>query len=379
MCCDEGTLRAFLDGELPAEEHARIAEHVRGCAACARTLEALEADAAVAADALGCLQPPGEVVTLAASRPESGLLTRMGWGRIAAAAAAVLLLGSFAFAPVRGAAAGLLRVFRVQKVQTVSISQQDLAQLSTLMEGGKGGHIDLKSYGELTVDESKTKGGQVTLAQAQAGVDFPVVVPRGLDGTPTFTLQPGETIKFKLKVAAINETLKYYGSDRTFPSSVDGKVFIVKIPTIVTASWSVAGAQKAPSGAPTEGDAIFLGQARSPELVVPDGVDPAQLRDVLLNLPFLPDGVRTQLAAIDDWQHTLIIPDVGGTARDISLDGVPAVVMSPEGAARDARKKIGGALPAVSTVIWNRDGVVRALGGALDEEKAISLAKSTMR
>lgn len=379
MCCDEGKLQAYLDGELPADERAVVAAHLGECATCSRGIERLKADATVASDALERLQPPAEVVPLTApERPRESLIARIGWGRAAAAAIAVLILGSFAFAPVRSVAAGLLQVFRVQKVQTVTISQQDLEQLSSVMEGGAGGHVDLKSYGEVWVEESKASTGEVTLAQAQAAVDFPVVLPTGLDGTPKITVQSGETIKFKLKVDAINETLKYYGSDRTFPASVDGKVFTVKIPPIVTATWPVAGAP-APSGGESPGDTIFLGQARSPELIVPDGVDAAQLRDVLLNLPFLPEGVRSQLASIDDWQHTLIIPDVGGTARDISLDGVPAVAMSPEGAARTARKKIGGPLPELATVIWNQDGVVRALGGAINEEKAISLAKTTLR
>ena len=44
-----------------------------------------------------------------------------------------------------------------------------------------------------------------------------------------------------------------------------------------------------PQGQP---DGIYVGQAHSPELVVPDGVDAASLRDVLLNLPFLPQSVR---------------------------------------------------------------------------------------
>jgi hypothetical protein len=379
MCCDEGKLLAYLDGELSAEETAEVAARLSTCGDCASAAAALEADRAVAPDAMERLQALAEVVPLAASRPQPGLLERIGVGRIAAAAAVVLVAGSFAFAPVRSAAAGLLKVFRVQKVQTVSISQQDLKDMSAVLEKGKGGHVDLKNYGELWVEESKAKGGEVTLAKAQAAVDFPILLPKGLEGTPKIALQPGQTLKFKLKVDAINEALRYYGSERTFPASIDGKVFTVKIPTIVTAEYAVAGAKKSPSAGPDQTNAVFLGQARSPELVVPDGVDPAELRDVLMNLPFLPQNVRDQLAAVGDWQSTLIIPDVGGTARDITLDGVPAVVMSPEGPARNARNKVAEPLPQVSTVIWNKDGVVRALGGAVNEETAIRLAKSTMR
>ena len=123
---------------------------------------------------------------------------------------------------------------------------------------------------------------------------------------------------------------------------------------------------------------IYVGESRGPELVVPDGVDAAQLRDVLVNLPFLPENVRTQLAAVKDWQSTLIIPSVDGTAHDITIDGTPAVLVSPKSAARDLRAKMGP-LPDSATVIWNQDGVIRAVGGAIDEETATSMAKSMIK
>jgi hypothetical protein len=126
------------------------------------------------------------------------------------------------------------------------------------------------------------------------------------------------------------------------------------------------------------GNVEFVGQTRSPQLVVPDGVDAAQLRDVLVNLPFLPQNVRDQLATVDDWQSTLLIPSVDGSARDITIGGTPAVLVSPKSAARDLRAKVGP-LPDNATVLWNDKGVVRAVGGSITEEKAIALAKSTMK
>jgi len=102
---------------------------------------------------------------------------------------------------------------------------------------------------------------------------------------------------------------------------------------------------------------------------------------VLLDLPFIPQGVRDQLAAVSDWQSTLIIPNIDGTAHDVTINGVKAVVLSPKSAVRDARKKVAGAPPIVdtTTVIWNDNGVVRAVGGPMDEGTAIALAKSTMQ
>jgi hypothetical protein len=395
MHYDEGHLLTWIDGELPAGESARTATHVTACETCAAEAVRLRAERALAAKALAGLQPAAEVLPLHAAGTGGSPATageptgagvrarvrRTAWTRYAAiAAAAAILLGSFAFAPVRNAAAGLLRVFRVQNVQTLTLTEADLQKLGSALESGSG-RVDLESFGEAWIDGARAEPKQVTLAQAQAAVDFPVLLPKDAVGTPVITLSPAQSYKFKLKVDAINQALVAYGSDRTLPNSLDGKVFSIMIPPIVVAQYGTPAGEyrKEVLAGAKPGEAPFdLGQARSPELVVPEGVDAAQLRDVLVNLPFLPESVREQLAAVTDWQSTLIIPNVDGTARDITIGGTPAVVVSPQGAARDLREKMGP-LPDSAMVIWNQGGVVRALGGAISEEKAIALAKSTMR
>lgn len=406
MCQDEGRLMAFLDGELPAEERAEVETHLRECAECANALEGLRADRAVTSEAFAKLEPAAApVVPLPAQAPERSsqpaaaiafqpararVRNRYDW-RAVAALAAVLLLASFAFGPVRNAAASLLQVFRVQQVQTVTLTQADLESLQATLESGSG-HVDLESFGEAWVEGVGKEPKQVTLEQAQAAVDFPVLLPANQPAKPDLTLMQAQTIRFKLNVDAVNEALTYYGSDRTLPKSLDDKTFTVKIPAIVLATYGDGVSQTAPTG-PVDPDdpsagaasgpfggagAIYVGQARSPELIVPDGVDVAELRDLLINLPFLPENLRTQLAAINDWQSTLIIPNVDGTAHNLTIDGTPVVVYSPNSAARDARAQVEP-LPDSTTVIWNDNGVVRAVGGSIDQAAAIALAKSTMK
>jgi hypothetical protein len=373
-CYDDGELLAYLDGEVTAETRAAMTAHVRDCEECRGTVARLAQECGVAADALERLQPRAEVVTLAAEavRPQP----RFGWGRIAAAAAAVLVLASFTLAPVRTAAADLLRVFRIQKVQTISLSQDDLQQIGDTLSKGTG-HIDLKSMGEAWVDGTPGKASAVTLAEAQKAVDFPVTLPQGVNGTPEITLAPAKTYRFKLKVAAINDALRYYGSERTLPDSVDGKVFSVQVPAIVLARYEV-GSNPAATGKARLMQGVSVGQGRSPQLVVPEGVDAAQLRDVLLNLPFLPKNVRDQLAAVNDWQSTLLVPDVGGSSHNVTIDGVPAVVI---GRPQMVNPKSLGTqkVPQYETIVWNDNGVVRALGGPMDEAAATRLVKSMMR
>ncbi len=371
---------------------------MRECAACGDALEGLRADRATASAALATLEPEGATVVplapaAAASTARSTSVprrNRFNWRSVAAGVAAVALLGSLAFGPVRNAAASLLQVFRVQQVKTVTLTQADLQNLQATLAKGSG-HVDLESFGEAWVDGVGQQPRQVTLAEAEAAVDFPVRLPANQPTKPTLTLTQAQTLRFKFNVDAVNEALAYYGSDRTLPDSLDGKIFAVRIPAILLAQYGSDSAQApgpttdpddpgaaAASGPFAASGGIYVGQARSPELTVPDGVDVAQLRDLLVNLPFLPENLRTQLAAIDDWQSTLVIPNVDGTARDVTIDGQPAVVYSPDSAARDARAEVGP-LPDSTTIIWNDNGVVRAVGGSIDEAQAIALAKSTMR
>ena len=64
---------------------------------------------------------------------------------------------------------------------------------------------------------------------------------------------------------------------------------------------------------------------------MPPGVNPLELRDVLLGLPFLPQNVRSQLAGVQDWQNTLLIPNIDGTSREINVAGMAGVIVVPRG------------------------------------------------
>jgi hypothetical protein len=51
-CIDEGILQAWFDGELAADETARVATHLNVCAACAATVSAVEAESLTLREAL---------------------------------------------------------------------------------------------------------------------------------------------------------------------------------------------------------------------------------------------------------------------------------------------------------------------------------------
>lgn len=395
MCYDEGHLMAYADGELDDAQRAATRDHVAQCAQCAGVLEALEADRAHVHTALSSLDAELALAAAAPDRASQPVRTlapaapparrmRWGltWGRAVAAAAAVLVVSSFAFAPVRGVAAGILRIFRVEQVSTIEFTEQDLQEIEAAFNGQQG-HIDLRSLGEAWVEGGEQAPSEMSIEEAQAAVDFPLVFPEGVTAPPTVALQPAQNYKFKLDVDAVNELLAAYGSSATFPDEIDGKTFEVKIPEIVLANYSLTPAEAGvPGGGGPESSyahMVSVAQARSPELIVPEGVDPLALRDVIINLPIIPEHIRAQLASVGDWQNTLLVPSIGGSSREVDLGGVTAVVVGEPQV--DGAETPPGNEPGYlyCSVVWNDDGVIRGMSGDISEDRAIELAKTMIR
>ena len=318
---------------------------------------------------------------------------RRGWRVAITLAAVVAALGvALSFAPVRTFAGQVLSIFRVQKIATVSITADDLSQIGKSLEKGDS-HISLKELGDVWMDGKPDFGDKepklTSLSAAQSAVDFRILTPSGVDGTQSVLVQPGMAVRFKLHIDKVNELLRYYGAEKLFSSSLDGKEFEIKMPPTVYLTYGKQkleftsnGQDMVPSGDtpvtvspdPTSQD-VFIVQTRGPELVVPSGIDPLEIRDVLLNLPFLPQNMRTQLAGVSDWQNTLLIPSIAGSTRDITVNGNPGVVITPPAdpdAPADARASEGAA------VMWHQDGVLHAVGSA-SESTSRKVAESMAR
>lgn len=91
-----------------------------------------------------------------------------------------------------------------------------------------------------------------------------------------------------------------------------------------------------------------------------------EIRDALLAMPFLPDSLRTQLSSINDWQRTLVVPNVGGSSQEVDVAGAQGVfIKPPEGNSKGSD---------ISSLVWQRDGVVYAVSCNLTLEQALDIA-----
>ncbi|MGQ9496835.1 MAG: zf-HC2 domain-containing protein [Desulfotomaculales bacterium] len=366
LCYNEGILQAYLDGEVSRRRAARIDRHLARCPRCRRLAATLRENEA---SVTGCLEryaaaAGGEGVPeawrqfssrfITVSKNEkgaSGMRSKKLWAAVAAAAALVI---AFSFGPVRGLAGEFLHIFRVERFQVINITRQDMAQIEHVLE--RGGTIDLASFGQVSVS-GEQKERAVTLAEAQEAVDFPVRLPTRLPagyGLRELHLVIPPAATFSLQVENVNAFLRSLGATNLLPADLEGKTFTIKGYPAVAATYN------------TDGRTVLVVQSRSPELIVPPGVDMAAVRDALLNIPGLPDNLRRQLAAISDWQHTLPVPGVKGAGTEVTVNGAPGVFVAPPDAGGYGQ----------SHLLWQQHGVLYTISGPISLSQALDIAAS---
>ena len=376
-CYDIGILQAYLDGELNESDRKRLKEHLLGCAACCAAAERLKDNhnytnakltgyyhaltgASVDTDLAWSRFNRGKLKDRIALRRGKGVFSMFAKYRSAAVSAVVVLAiaATFSIGSVRSAASELLSIFRVEKVATISITPEDMANIERSIREGAG-QVNIENFGKLAFS-GKIESLRVTQAEAGEALDFqlklPAVIPDGFE-VREFNKTTGGTMDLTLDTVKTNEVIKSLGSSKLLPDELNGKMFTVKFPVTVQALYA----------GPNDNRVMVL-QGRSPELVAP-GSDVAAIRDALLALPFLPDNLRRQLAAVDDWQHTILVPDIDGSSREVSVAGQQGVFVTSGAGDNHGQGNI-------NSLIWQEDGVVYAIAGNLDLEQALQMAAS---
>ncbi|MZP29920.1 anti-sigma factor [Heliobacterium undosum] len=278
------------------------------------------------------------------------------WKKILVATSATALLASaLTLPPVQQATADFLSLFRVQRMQAVKITQEQLDQMAQTIRSHVG-EVDLQQFGAVEIIE-KPEFLPVTLGEAQKRLPFavkqPSQLPNGLRRAETVTLFTGGLAEFRLQADQVNRLLEGLGAQDLIPPDLSGKAFRVGIP---------AGARLVYERA-EGGQAFLLDQFASPEMTVPPGLDAAALRKSLLNLPILPADLRSQLAAIDDWQRTMVVPYAEGRMEKVDIGGTEALF---------AKNVHSGQ----SCLFWVDSGILYRMEGELDREGAVRLARS---
>ncbi|WP_020060257.1 anti-sigma factor family protein [Bacillus sp. 123MFChir2] len=359
-CQDIGFIQAYLDGELNRDERKQYIQHLDQCKSCQQKLEEMSKlnqwEQVILDDEFANVSQDINIdkawktfekniqnhKTEEINREESKKKGR--WENmkksskrwITAAAAAAVVCVSLTVPEVRAGASSLLSIFRVKDVQFVQLTESDLHEIEGWISKTEEGEKSIKGIGKIGIKDSGSKKDahfQSDQQAREAGYAVPKV-PNGyrvtnVDVNPSFIMQ------FELDTEKANKLLKQLQSNTQFESALNGKQFSVTVPESVRTQIDIEG-NRASNG-------FSYNVIDAPKISVPEGVDVAKLQKTVLELPIIPGNVKTQLAGIQDWTHTLPIPYVAKDAKvsETSVQGVKAVLYNTE---------------YENVLIWEKDG-----------------------
>ena len=411
MHTNEGTLRAYLDGELETQMCNAVAAHLRECTACRKRLESLASRVSAVSQHLQALAPraaelpaPAPVALsrlrrrlsggqdsrparFAPYRPTGGWIQmfkqmfnsryRAAWAGLAAVLVAALLL---AFAPVRAAASQFLGLFRVRKFAVVTVNPAALQNLDQA-----SGQIDQLLSDSVTF--AKQPGRPVEVASADEAAQkagMPVRLPSAISSAPRLVVEDGMNATLKVDLARVRAILNLAGrSDIQLPDALDGANVEFDVPPSVVAEYDCPNSQlgevapkpdssQLPRTLAPAPNCITLIQLASPTVNTPPGADLSQVGQAMLELVGLSPAEAQHFAQTIDWSSTLVIPlpQDAASFRDVTVDGAPGVLIQS-----NARSS-GGPRMTHYALLWEKNGAVYSLAGTGDATRGIEIANS---
>jgi len=322
-CPDQGQLLLFVEKELSPDDNKSIIAHLAACPLCSRAVEQVQYNLAFSSDKLSLLIPSSPDVQmfgqddvwrsiqhrLKANTNDKRRLSIMRLKKIAATAAVVMALVLVGSIPgVQTAAANFLQVFRVQKVDTVIFTPGDMASIEQALNQGNGS-LNLDCFGKI---ETVGKDEKISLGTGDlANLGFAVKFPANLkESEAVCSLEKIPVMQIAPDVKKVNVFIQSLGSTNLLPESLDGQTFSIKMGDTLTIDC--------PN--------YSLYQGKAPQLEVPAGVEVKEVARTLVSLPIWPDNIKRQLEAINDWEHTLVIP--GENSQKVNVNGQDGILLS---------------------------------------------------
>jgi hypothetical protein len=342
QCCDEGTLRAYLeaDGSLPPADRKAVEAHMAGCEDCRAELDNLRATGEQANARLSALAPDSApnpqhalekmrralaeeraagalsttvITTQAAPTPplekehagdpnrrsimQTYSLKRSGPRRaiFSGAAAALLLLSMLAFPSMRAAADQFLQSFRANSVMFLPVDANRLQQLeqanfdpSTLFLSKP------EIVGTPKSDKVGSTGEAASIVGFQPGQpsDFPAALT-----LTDITVHEQMNMQAQVNVKTIRDLLQSMNiNDVTLPDALGSAPIKAEIPPFVQTSYAGSGYH------------MTLVQGHTPTVTLPEGVELAQLGEAGLRVLGMQPDQAKELSRQIDWSTTLVVP-----------------------------------------------------------------------
>ncbi len=320
---DSGRLRAYLDGELSPDERGAVAAHVDRCAACSAELVLLRRRAERVAVGLAGLDAPGSdpapqaalVRFRQAEAPADRASGPAGWANVTrsfemikqkaisprwrpalVALSAVLVMALlFSIAPVRSAAADFLGLFRIRKFAVIPLDRQQMDKLAQIADQAQG------TFGEpQIVREEGPEQAVSDASQASSLAGYTVRTPSSLPANAfltRFAVQTGPAMHYEVDRAMLESFMQAAGISSAGLPQTDKLAFDVDVASLTKQQYSVGG-----------GGRLTFVQAPSPQVSLPEGIDPVALAETGFLFLGMPAEDARRMANSIDWTSTLVVP-----------------------------------------------------------------------
>jgi hypothetical protein len=368
----EGTLQAYLDGELVEEVHEQVRHHLAQCDRCGERLAMLSEEDRWVEERIASTAPgrqaaprPQHVLTKIYQERDGGSetmferLTRRQRRALVGVLAAIIVVGALSLAPVRAWASEFLGIFRVERFVVATVDVDRFEELDEILS-------EEDFMGDFEVLQEPSEPIEVaTLEEATGHIGFqPRTLTAGSLGEPSIEVVEQGAVRVTPDVEAIRMIFTAMELDpELIPDNVDGQPFTITLPAGVLQTW------EQDEGHPP----IGLLQFTSPEVDVPNDVDVAALGEAMLQLFGMTPEEAERMSQTIDWTTTMVLPIPEGLVRvqEINIDGTTGLLFVSGWREYDGYEYHHRDV----ALLWQRDGIVTLVAGSY-EQQVMELANS---
>jgi hypothetical protein len=284
------------------------------------------------------------------------------WRPVSIGVSAVVILAILlSFAPVRQAAADFLGLFRVRKFAVIPVDAAKGQQIETLAQMAGEGRFGTPTF--VRQPGSEQAVGDAALASALAGftVRVPSVLPNGT-GAPEIQVADGPAVHYEMDRAAMQALVDAAGIQGVTLPDVDSVTVDVDVSKMVRLAYRI------PSANLNFGANLTMMQLPSPQVALPEGIDPVTLGEVAFRWLGMPAEDAQRLAQSIDWTSTIVIPLPTniGRYREVTVDGATGLLLESSDDTKHS-----------AALVWQRDDIIYALNGeGIDSELLLQIADS---
>jgi len=289
----------------------------------------------------------------------------------AALVAVLALVIAFTFPPVQALARDFLALFRVEKVETMTLDTLNVEELSrnqNLFDALSQLFAESTTVTYGNPDEYVEVSDE---AQAEQILDFNVRMPGAAFPPDQMRANTGFAAEIIIDRERAQQVMdQISASEIVFPENIDGAEIELSSAGVLRMKYGTCPEEDTEQP-DWQKECMIFSQAPSPVISTPPDLDIQELIETgLLTLGVSPEEAAA-FSQSSDWSTTLTIPLPKGKMqhREVEVDGVTGSMFEhPSYGDPDE--------PRGYTLVWVKNGILYTIAGANTETKAIELANS---